>query len=78
MRRFYLTIIQALQKKNVNVTVAYFIAPCHPQQDRRRGNHRFCTLCMFNMCLLFCDNKKMGRGWANRVSSLFFFSPLCV
>lgn len=49
--------------------------PCHPQQDRRRGNHRFCTLCMFNMCLLFCDNKKMGRGWANRVFSLSFFSP---
>lgn len=78
MCRFYLTTIQALQKKYVNVTVAYFIAPCHPQQDRRRGNHRFCTLCMFNMCLLFCDNKKWGGGGQTGFSPSLFFSPLCV
>lgn len=80
MPRFHLTTTQAWRdsEKYVNGSVAYFIAPCHPQQDSRHSNHCFCTLCVFNMDLLFCDNKKKkrgrGRGWAYRVFfSLFLF-----
>lgn len=56
--------------------MAYVIVPCHPQRDSTYSNHCFCTLCMLNVCLLFCDNK-WGRGLLGGGSFLLcFFSEL--
>lgn len=49
--------------------MAHFIAHRHQQQDRMCSNQRLCTLCVFNLCLLFGDNQtrlggsKVGGIW---------------
>lgn len=41
----------------------HFITHRHQQQDRMCSNQRLCTLCVFNLCLLFGDNQtRLGGG----------------
>lgn len=43
--------------------MARFITHHHQQQDRMCSNQCLCTLCVFNLCLLFGDNQtRLGGG----------------
>lgn len=42
--------------------MARFITHHHQQQDRMCSNQCLCTLCVFNLCLLFGDNQTRLGG----------------